>query len=466
MNALDVGFGFTITDGGKSLSLRQGEHIRIYPTGRNKGFGEDLTARQIDLIRIATGVHVADGWARRKAAVNGLRSPTLEVEVLDVPFWSHPDTLSHLKACVDFLSGGDDWCFRFVPSKISRHDKRVSLFNGLDCDAVVSLYSGGLDSAAGLAARLAQEPGRTFVPVTVRHQMQKSQLVRGHFNQIIDRGIAKRCDINPFQAGAFIRNGQIKKEFDTRFREITHRCRPFLFMSVAGLVANSFGTQQVEVFESGVGSINLPLISGAADYRTTRSTHPHFLHLISALVSHVNDAPVKFVLPFAGQTKADMAAKLKDLGLEELARKSISCILHPLRRDGWQQCGHCPACVFRRQALRTAGIAEAKNAYAVDLFADPDPGRTIPSKQMQAIKAFHQQVAHLADLDSGRAPPCFKRYLRATHAVSTDEELAPHIEVYRRYRQEWLAIIADARRRCLPWISPARSMARAEGATP
>ena len=42
MNALDVGFGFTITDCGKSLSLRQGEHIHMYPTGHNKGFGEDL----------------------------------------------------------------------------------------------------------------------------------------------------------------------------------------------------------------------------------------------------------------------------------------------------------------------------------------------------------------------------------------------------------------------------------------
>src|SRR4051812_19759344 len=100
MNALDVGFGFTITDCGKSLSLRQGEHIRIYPTGRNKGFGEDLTTRQIDLIRIATGVHVADAWARRKAAVNGLRNPTLEVEVLDVPFWSKPETLALMKNCV------------------------------------------------------------------------------------------------------------------------------------------------------------------------------------------------------------------------------------------------------------------------------------------------------------------------------------------------------------------------------
>lgn len=236
-------------------------------------------------------------------------------------------------------------------------------------------------------------------------------------------------------------------------------------MCVAGLVANSLAATKVEVFESGVGSINFPLVSGPADYRTTRSTHPHFLRLISALVAHINDAPVEYVLPFSGQTKAEMAARLRDLGLEELARKSISCIVHPLRRNGWQQCGHCPACVFRRQAMITAGIVEAKGSYAVDLFAGPEDAKTIPTKQMQVIKAFHQQILRLGDLDRGCAPPCFKRYLLATHAVSNDQQLVPHVEVYRRYRQEWLALIAAARRRGLAWIPPARSLAQAEGAT-
>ena len=465
MNALDVGFGFTITSNGKSLSLKQGEHVRIYPTGRNKGFGENLTARQIDLIRIATSVHVADAWARRKASFNGLRNPSVEVEVLDPAFWSKPETMNLLKDCVDFLSGGDDWSFSFVASRIARHDKRPNLFDGFDCNALVHLYSGGLDSVSGLAARLADEPGRMVIPVTVRHQMQKSQLVRGHFNMLVKSGLTKWCDLKPFQAGAFIRNVSIKRNFNARFKEVTHRCRPFLFMSVAGLVANSITTPQVEVFESGVGSINLPLVSGPADYRTTRSTHPNFLRLISLLVSHVNDAQVRYVLPFAGKTKAEMAARLRELNLEELALKSNSCILHPLRWKGWQQCGHCPACVFRRQALLTAGITEAKDAYAVDLFAAPHLDNTIPAKQMQAIRAFHQQIAHLPELDSGHAPPCFKRYLKATKAISSDAQLAPHVEVYRRYRKEWLALIADARCRRLPWVAQTRTLAHAQGAT-
>jgi len=231
-------------------------------------------------------------------------------------------------------------------------------------EALVSLYSGGLDSSSGLAIRAAAQPGRMIVPVTVRHQMQKAKLIRDHFSLLMDCGILKQDDFNPFQAGAFIRNTRIKQDHQAGFREITHRCRPLLFMSVAGLVANSCSAPEVEVFESGVGSINLPLVGGAADYGTTRSTHPAFLRLLSALVSHVKGASVKYVLPFADKTKAEMVGMLKAMGLEELARNSVSCILHPLKRRGWQQCGRCAACVFRRQAMLTAGIAEEKDADA------------------------------------------------------------------------------------------------------
>ena len=465
MNALNAKFGFSIYDCGKSLSLCQGDDIRIYPAEPNIRFGEDLTERQVDLIRIATSVHVADAWARRRTMFNGLRNPSLQIEVLDPAFWSKPETIGLLKSCVDFVSGGDDWEFSFIGSKNVHHDRSPNLFREYDHNALISLYSGGLDSSSGLALRAAAQPGRLIVPVTIRHQMQKANLLQKHFKLLKERGILKPRDFNPFQAGAFIRNERIKRVYGEMFREVTHRCRPLLFMSVAGLVANSFSAPEVEVFESGVGSINLPLVGGAADYRTTRSTHPYFLRLLSALVSHVNGAAVEYVLPFADKTKAEMAGMLKAMDLEELARKSVSCILHPLKRRGWQQCGRCAACVFRRQAMLTAGISEDRNAYATDLFTEFGRGRTIPTKHLRWVKAFHEQAARLHELDSGIVPSCFRRYLKTTKAVSTEEQIAPHAEVYRRYRREWMRLIADARRRNFPWITSHRSLEAFEGAT-
>jgi hypothetical protein len=52
-----------------------------------------------------------------------------------------------------------------------------------------------------------------------------------------------------------------------------------------------------------------------------------------------------------------------------------------------------------------------------------------------------------------------RRYLKAT-----EQQIRMHAEVYRRCRREWLLLIADARRRNFPWISPARSQAALDGA--
>lgn len=465
MNALSTSFGFTISNGHRSLSLREGPHFRMYPTGTNKRFGEELTRRQVDLLRIGMAVHVADGWVRRFRKSNGRRSPVVNVEVLDPAFWTQPDTYSLLKECVDFLSGDDDWSFRFALSGNGRHDHCPSLFRGQDQSALVVLYSGGLDSAAGLGARLAMVPGRLVIPVNLRHQMQKGQLVRDHFKLLVRERLVTNADLKPFQAGAFVKAKRIKVEFKKRLREETHRCRPIMIMSVAGMVADSVGAREVEILESGVGSVNLPLMSGPYDYRTTRSTHPHSLRLISDLVSHVNGASVHFILPFAHLTKAEVVRRAKELGLEELACKSISCILHPLRRPRGRQCGHCPACVYRRQAMISAGIDEGWEAYEVDIFAPRGLRPEIPKDQLRAIRAFQQQAGRLSELNSGRIPEFFRKFLYATRAVSTEEELGSHVEVYRRYGREWATLIADSRRRELAWIAPAHSMATTQGAT-
>jgi 7-cyano-7-deazaguanine synthase in queuosine biosynthesis len=392
MNALNVRFKFAMTNGDRSVFLQKNLHFCMYPTGKNGAFGEVLNKRQIDLLRIGMSIHTADGWVRRPRSTNGHRRPVIDVEVLDSAFWTRTDTYSRLKACVDFLSGNDDWSFRFHQSLNARHHPRPDLFRGRDLSALVALYSGGLDSAAGLAVRLSQAPGRMVIPVSVRYQMQKEKLIRDHFKLLMDAGLVSTNDLKPFQAAVYIKNTRIKEEFDFRLREISHRCRPILFMLFAGLVADSVSSPEVEIFESGVGAVNLPLVSGVIDYRTTRSTHPHFLRLISDLVSHVSERGIGFVLPFAHLTKAEMVKQAKELGLEKLLCKSVSCILHPIRRSKNRQCGHCPACVYRRQAMITAGVDEGQDAYDLDLFSSILTRRDVQEKFLQPIRAFHQQA--------------------------------------------------------------------------
>jgi 7-cyano-7-deazaguanine synthase in queuosine biosynthesis len=442
MGTLDARFCVTIAEEHTApITLTAGEHFRLHPSRVVvDGIGQ-LTARQVDLVRWGVAIHLADRWAKRLRQTNGHRRPVVEVELLDPAFWERPETASRLKRCVDFLSGDDDWSFRPRKDLLTHHTRQRTLFVGVGPKPILSVYSGGLDSAAGLAARLAESEGQEFLPVTVRYQSRRGRLVQEHFDLLRSHGLAQSKQIQPVQVGAYILNDRLRRDFGIRLREVTHRCRPFLFLSVAGLVASLEAVDAVEVYESGVGAVNLPLVSGGPAWRTTRSTHPEFLRRMGELVSHVNDSDVRYRLPFLHRTKGEMAGNLARLGLAELALNSVSCITHPLRRGHTQrQCGYCPACVFRRQALWHAGIREPTDFYLTDVF-----GGQPTERQLAALIAFRQQAARLADLDGPVVPAFFRRHLLSTQIVSSDEELAPFVSLFRRYRREWIALERDAR---------------------
>src|SRR5205085_1134460 len=91
---------------------------------------------------------------------------------------------------------------------------------------------------------------------------------------------------------------------------------------------------------------------------------------------------------------------LADDGLEDLARSTVSCVHYPLRESPHKQCGVCPACVFRRQAMFVGGIKEPPGTYKFDLFGPSLFVNGIPENRLEYLKAFLMQVVHLAPLDS------------------------------------------------------------------
>lgn len=370
MSSLKAPFRVSISaDDATPRTLMAGDHYKICPSRLVDDQARELTARQVDLIRIGMAIQLADSWVRRSNANNGFRRVSLELDVLDHPFWANPETVNRLKQCVDFLSGGDDWSFHFGRDVKTSHSRETSIVNRRDSNPLVCLYSGGLDSAAGMAIRMAEIEGRDVIPVTVRSQSHRSRTIRTQFDQIRACGRCRRSQLHPREVGSFIHRRRLRSELGVRLREVTHRCRPFLFYAIAGLVADIEGANEIEVYESGIGAVNLPLERGRACWRTTRSTHPKYLRLMSDLVTDVNDSAVEFRLPFMSWTKGEMVRALVDIGLSDLARSSVSCIMHPLRRGGnRRQCGYCPACIFRRQAMCVGGIDEPPGTYGEDHF--------------------------------------------------------------------------------------------------
>ncbi len=453
MNTLQAPYRVTFRDGTtrrSNISLQSGRHFRLYPFSIRGDVSERLSATMIDLLRLSMTVSVVDRFLRRSHSSEGFRSPLLELEVLDPGFWSGNEVAETLKITLDFLSGDDDWQVRFVPDRSTPRHRRQGCLTFRE-PTIVCLYSGGLDSAAGLAARLRNGHEQTYIPVTGRHQFLRGKIIKKQFDVLKRHYQIDSSRFWPLMVAAFVRNRRIQRDFGVRPREITHRCRSFLYTALAGIIAAVEGDGRVEVYESGIGAVNLPLTSGMAGWRTSRSTHPHFLRLMEKLVSAVTQQPIKFELPFIDKTKASMVAVLAQDGLGELAVTTVSCILHPLRRGNSKQCGVCPACIFRRQALQVAGISEPPQAYQHDLFGSVADFKAIPKNQLRALQAFLWQVARLAELERpGTIPGFFRRHVLGTKVVLEDTEMAPFVELFCRYRHEWLELAA--RGQSLGWI--------------
>jgi 7-cyano-7-deazaguanine synthase in queuosine biosynthesis len=330
--------------------------------------------RCIDLLNIAAGIYAVDRLIKRttrRHSRSGLRSLAVSVAVRDLGFWEQSAIKVRLQDIILFLSD-EHWEFSFeaAPKQDGehRHQHPLQLPTPYQPERV-ALYSGGLDSAAGLANQLIAGVGR-YVLVTIGHQA----LLRKKTQQQLE-ALEELLGMPPVLHSTVVTGLRGHNATALDNQERTQRTRSLLFTACAVAVADAFGIQQIELFENGLGSINFPLMAGALfGGLATRGSHPTFLRHMSVLGSAVLEHSLVLSLPFAGVTKAQMLQSLRGEGLDRWAQTSRSCIHSSWRIPGKSHCGTCPACIERRQAFATAGIAEA-DYYSTDVLrAFPRPG--------------------------------------------------------------------------------------------
>jgi 7-cyano-7-deazaguanine synthase in queuosine biosynthesis len=399
-----------------------------------------------DFLRIAVSVYVADRLLRRRCKChpgNYRREVDITVEVSEPSFWSD-GLLERVSESLNFVSG-DAWNLSVTKLNQSFDKEQQLQFSfPLPSNARVCLYSGGLDSAAGLALQLNEDPNRMTIPVTVWHQGGQRGSIRRQLKLLADK--FPRSEIKPFvvKANVFDSARTNGKE------ESSQRTRSLLFCAVGAAVASLVGVSVVEMYESGIGAINIPLLAGLTGAKTTRSSHPEFLRQMTEIVSLIAQRPIAFHLPFAKQTKAQVVSVLKSLCLEDLAAATASCSSFPLREKGAKQCGYCSACIFRRQALLSAGISEPVGTYKVDLFLSNHYLKY--KKSTHYLKAFLIQQSELRKLKCGYDTPAFVlNHLHGTGVIQEGESSQGIVELLKRYSDEWDRVIADARRTGIAW---------------
>lgn len=332
--------------------------------------------RCLDLLHISAGIYVVDRLARRRRGLNneaGHRRLRVTFDVRDLGFWTDAEVSRLLVSILEFLTC-DEIAADFQPVEIGEGRPYQSYLDfppRFRADRV-TLYSGGLDSAAGLANLLLQESGN-FLLVTVGHQRQIANRVdKQIFGTDGEGGLLSLIPEARLEHASM--RLEMRKSKRLSKQERTQRSRAFLFCVSGAIAAHAHGAGRIEMLENGVGAINLPLMSGMLDSPlATRSSHPTFLRLMSTLCSRVAGEALSFTLPFLHHTKGEMLAQLCRPGFGAWLQSTLSCT-HGVRQKGKSHCGSCPACIERRQAFAVAGIDENIDAYVCDILREaPKP---------------------------------------------------------------------------------------------
>ncbi len=410
-----------------------------------------LPDRVYDLLRVASSIYLCDLAVRRRSKnrPNGWRrNIELSVQVTDPGFWNGDRIASGVNELVQSLTG-DNWStsFRQLPGE-QRQSERQPHFEFDSVASAVCLYSGGLDSAS----RMQEEPNAWFTPVTVGH---RSDIRSTTVNQLesLTRLFGRR--LLPISVGFHnhLRRLGLKSE-------PSQRSRALLFMAVAAAVAAINETEAIEAYESGVGAINAPLLAGMRASQSTRGLHPETIRLASNLLSDVLDRPIRIALPFAGMTKGAVLRQLNGR-IDSLAVSTISCVHYPNRHipgAGHLQCGVCPACLFRRVAMASAGVNEPRGVYRYDLL---DPRTEVSAKKRRPLLAFLNQVDSIHAAGESQLPAAIRAHLHAAGVVESDDDTKLFATLYRQYAADWDEFIRQGRRNGCSWpnLIDARSAA-------
>ena len=390
-----------------------------------------------DLTRVGTAVYVTDRLTRRPRRSHGTgRQIALRVDVTSPEYWSRQaEQLSSILGVVS----NDVWDLQFRTG--TTEPAQAGLFPAEDPAPLVCLYSGGLDSSAGLLNRLLNGV-RSVVTVTACHQPGQRRRILRQLEAFRRRYGAR---IIPIFVRTTLRHAPALKH-----QELSQRCRSFLFLAIGGAVAATVGAGDVEIYESGVGVLNLPSMTGMlVGARATRSCHPELVRLMTTLVSAVAGRPLAFSLPFIQHTKSEVVRAFLGEGLQAIVPLTTSCVHYPIRIRGTaKQCGLCFACIGRRQALFAANVDDPVSQYQYDMFS---ADRDVAPIDLDSLRADLFRVARLAELSSPELPAWFSRHLYGSHVVQMGDSAEPWRDLMLRYRAEWLRLIEHGRERHLKW---------------
>ena len=418
--------------------------------------GRALTNVTADLLDLIVAVHHVDAMQRRPPAKaagdHWVREIELTLAVRDLSRWRDSSVAPELNALLTWFTD-DVWNIEFVQRSGDCYSARSHdfLFDSPTEGSCVALYSGGLDSFAGLALDVVSGIEPVLVSAVSNHRQRACQVATVKALQsVLNVAIPHVCvDLHLTQMVA---------------SESSQRSRGFCFLAIAAVVASMAGVDEIRVYENGIGAINLPYTGAQVGAQSTRSMHPNSLHRSSMFFSELLQHSMSIVNPNVLRTKAEMCSLLP-AALHQIMPITKSCdMAFAHRASKIASCGFCTSCLLRRQALWAADLkaVDKQTAYRVDVLAQ----QPVLPDEAYALKAMLLQAEQIRGALASNEP--WRNLLSEFPGlIGIDEVLGQEkpssamrariIEMYSRYVDEWRSVPIELVNICLNF-SDKRSM--------
>ena len=416
----------------------------------SRAFCQALPANSSDLLDVVMAVYAADRRSPRdfKGSASGRRRISVRIGVRDPGLWATAAVVQKLQELLYWLSE-DEWSFEFVQRRAvpSAAESELFLFQlPPKTPATVSLFSGGLDSLAGLASHAPEGSRGSYVLVSgythnrlVHQQRSQVDLIRSAWGQ------SEALDRIPEMHHVAVPFG-IQKPIGHQ-EEKSQRTRSLVFLTLGVATALQAGTDTLWVYENGVGALNLPMNETQLGTDNSRGVHPRSLMLAQDFLSRALEQSVLVSNPFLFTTKAQMCKGLTNSGFADAVSYTISCDGFPQRmRNQPSQCGHCTSCILRRQSLQASGLELYDRGYRYDVLK---PQTTQNKGHLYDLEAMRGQVHKIGCCLASKDPwrslcASFPELARTYAELVVREGLADGskisgriVDLYRAYVWEW-----------------------------
>lgn len=426
-------------------------------------FGERLSPLLADWIDVAVAAYFADRFAVRcspsvsRRHYHWGRVINLRVAVRQPKIWQRPEVWRSLSGLLGFITE-DRWQFEFVEYKgeprSSEINSQGSLFP-LTGPTRVALYSGGLDSFAGLAQQMSGNSEHQFVLVS---GVTNSRQQAGQRRQL--RAIAEVLGQRPTHVTVPLRRSWREVQ---QAEEWSQRGRGFLFLTLGSATALAIQKHELFVFENGIGAINLPINGTQVGTYNSRAVNPITLIRMAEFIRVLTGINFTIHNPFLLHTKGEMCRHEVVTTIAQHVSDTFSCDGFPVRAHGRPQCGTCSSCLLRRISLMSANLHQHDRGYLVDIFDDTT---TLSQDQQYVLSAMYWQARRikqcLSRIDPWRALTCgFPALSGIEEAMAAngwlDRQLlrTALLRLYQKYGDEW----SEFQLRCSRFVSASKHAA-------